>query len=172
MNWRTALIWAPRILILLVAAFFLLMASDIFSEGYSVGGMLLGFLMHNIPTIIFVAVLILTWNRPKWGGLAFAILGFITIFFFDTLEGPVVFFIVSFPILLEGEEYPISTAFDIMATPTVFLIDRDGTVRYTTMGFMKPGLEAMADAVADALGKPHAPLVSDADADVPMFVPG
>ena len=79
---------------------------------------------------------------------------------------------LSFPILLDEDDYPISRAFDIMATPTVFLIDRDGAVAYTTMGFMKPGLGALGDAVADALGKPHEPLVTDADADVPMFVPG
>jgi peroxiredoxin len=79
---------------------------------------------------------------------------------------------LSFPIVLDEDDYPISRAFDIMATPTVFLIDRDGTVAYTTMGFLKPGLDAMGDAVADALGKPHEPLVTDADGDVPMFVPG
>lgn len=79
---------------------------------------------------------------------------------------------ISFPMLLDDDDYPISRAFDIMATPTVYLIDRDGTVAYTTMGFMKPGLDALGDAVADALGKPHEPLVTDADADVPMFVPG
>jgi peroxiredoxin len=79
---------------------------------------------------------------------------------------------LTFPILLEGDDYPISNAFDIMATPTVFFIGRDGTVTYTTMGFLKPGLDAMADAVADALGKPHEPLVTVADTDIPMFVPG
>jgi len=79
---------------------------------------------------------------------------------------------ITFPMLLDGEGYPISSAFDIMATPTVFLIGRDGAVAYTTMGFLKPGLDALGDAVADALGKPHEPLVTDADANVPMFVPG
>jgi peroxiredoxin len=79
---------------------------------------------------------------------------------------------LTFPILVEGDEYPISRAFDIMATPTVFLIEPNGKIAYTTMGFMKPGLQAMADAVADAVGQPHEPLVTDADADVPMFVPG
>jgi hypothetical protein len=40
------------------------------------------------------------------------------------------------------------------------------------MGFMKPALDALGDAVADALAKPHQALVTSADADVPMFVPG
>jgi peroxiredoxin len=79
---------------------------------------------------------------------------------------------ISFPLVLEGDDYPVSRAFDIMATPTVFLIEPDGTVSYTTMGFMKPALDALGDAVADALGKPHQALVTSDDADVPMFVPG
>lgn len=79
---------------------------------------------------------------------------------------------ITFPLLLEGDEFPISRAFDIMATPTVFLIEPDGTVAYATMGFMKPALDALGDAVADAIGKPHQVLVTPDDADVPMFVPG
>ena len=79
---------------------------------------------------------------------------------------------ITFPLVLEGDDYPVSRAFDIMATPTVFLIEPDGTVAYTTMGFMKPALDALGDAVADALGKPHQALVTTDDADLPMFVPG
>ena len=59
-----------------------------------------------------------------------------------------------------------------MATPTVFLIEPSGTVAYATMGFMKPSLDALGDAVADAVGKPHRALVTPDDSDVPMFVPG
>src|SRR5919107_5887544 len=79
---------------------------------------------------------------------------------------------ITFPLLLEGDNYPVSRAFDIMATPTVFLIEPNGTVAYATMGFMKPALDALGDAVADALAKPHQALVTSADGDVPMFVPG
>jgi peroxiredoxin len=79
---------------------------------------------------------------------------------------------ITFPLLLEGDDYPVSRAFDIMATPTVFLIEPDGTVAYATMGFMKLALDALGDAVADALGKPHQALVTPDDSDVPMFVPG
>jgi peroxiredoxin len=79
---------------------------------------------------------------------------------------------ITFPLLLEGDDYPVSRAFDIMATPTVFLIEPGGTVAYATMGFMKPALDALGDAVADAVGKPHQALVMPDDSDVPMFVPG
>jgi peroxiredoxin len=79
---------------------------------------------------------------------------------------------ITFPLVLEGDDYPISRAFDIVATPTVFLIEPDGSVAYATMGFMKPALDALGDAVADALGKSHQALVTSTDADVPIFVPG
>src|SRR5215207_3307217 len=79
---------------------------------------------------------------------------------------------ITFPLLLEGDDYPVSRAFDIMATPTVFLIEPSGNIAYATMGFMKPALDALGDAVADALGKPHQVLVKPDDSDVPMFVPG
>jgi thiol-disulfide isomerase/thioredoxin len=79
---------------------------------------------------------------------------------------------LSIPILIEGPDYPLTLAYDIVATPTVFLIRKDGTVAWTTMGFMKPQLAALGDAVAAELGVEPKPVVSDDDADVPMFVPG
>ncbi len=79
---------------------------------------------------------------------------------------------LSFPILIEPEGYPISTAFDIAATPTVFLIQPDGTVAFTTMGFFKEPVNALGTAAAVAVGREAPPLFSDEDTDVPIFVPG
>ena len=79
---------------------------------------------------------------------------------------------LTMPILIEGPEYPLSRAFDIFATPTVYVIGQDRTVAWSTMGFLKPQIEEMSDAVAAVVGVPPKPIISDADADVPMFVPG
>ena len=79
---------------------------------------------------------------------------------------------LTFPILVEGPDYPLSNAFAIAATPTVFLIRRDGTVAFTTMGFFKGPVNDLGDAVAAELGADPDPLVTDADAGVPIFVPG
>jgi peroxiredoxin len=78
---------------------------------------------------------------------------------------------LTFPILVEGNGYPLSRAFDIAATPTVYLIRPDGTVSYTTMGFFKQTIDDLGDAVAAAIGRDPEPLVTEAD-DVPLFVPG
>ena len=79
---------------------------------------------------------------------------------------------ITFPILVEGDDYPVSRAFEIQATPTVFLIEGDGDVTFVTMGFLKPGIDDLGDAAADAVGFSHEPLITAADAEIPNFVPG
>lgn len=79
---------------------------------------------------------------------------------------------ITFPILIESDGYPLSNAFDIASTPTVFLIREDGTIAYETMGFFKDPVNGLADAVADAVGAEKSPLYTEADSDTPAFVPG
>jgi peroxiredoxin len=79
---------------------------------------------------------------------------------------------ITFPLLIEPEGYPISTAYDIFATPTVFLIRPDGTVAFTLMGFLRDQINQLGDAVAAELNQPPQPLITDADTDMPLFVPG
>ena len=78
----------------------------------------------------------------------------------------------NYPILIEGEEYPLSRAFDIFATPTVYVIDRDGQITYSTMGFMRDQVNDIAAAVTAALGLEAETIVSDDEEDIPRFVPG
>lgn len=79
---------------------------------------------------------------------------------------------ITFPIIIDPDNYTISRAFDIFATPTVFLIRPDGTVAATIMGFFKEQVNQFAASVAEALGLPDEPLTSEEETDVPMFVPG
>lgn len=79
---------------------------------------------------------------------------------------------VTFPLLIEPEGYPVSTHFDIFATPTVFLIRPDRSVAFTSMGFLKPQVDDLAEAVAAELELPPAPVTSEDETDIPMFVPG
>jgi len=79
---------------------------------------------------------------------------------------------LTMPFMIDLPDYPMSREFDIAATPTVFLIGQDGKVAWTTMGFLKPQLNDLGAAVAGLFGIDPIPVVTDADADVPMFVPG
>lgn len=67
---------------------------------------------------------------------------------------------VTFPILTDEvgnrpsptsshKDYPISNAYGLTMVPTVFLIEPDGTVKISSMGFVKADLESMADVLAD-----------------------
>jgi hypothetical protein len=60
--------WSPRGAGILIIFFVSLFALDVFGEGYTIGKMLLGFLMHMLPSIALAIVLALAW-RWEWVGL-------------------------------------------------------------------------------------------------------
>jgi peroxiredoxin len=80
---------------------------------------------------------------------------------------------LDYPVLIEGDEYPLSIAFDIFATPSVYVIRQDGTIAYTTMGFLRVQMEEFSRAVADVLGVAYQPIIDEeVDEEIPLFVPG
>jgi peroxiredoxin len=58
---------------------------------------------------------------------------------------------ITFPIALDEKEngYPASNAYGLTNVPTVFLIEPEGTVRVSSMGFVKSDLEQTAATLAD-----------------------
>ena len=81
---------------------------------------------------------------------------------------------VTFPILIEPEGYPVSKAFDITATPTVYLIQPDGEIAFDTMGFFADPVNALGETTAAAVAADPLPLYTEEDATggTPRFVPG
>ena len=80
---------------------------------------------------------------------------------------------VTFPMLLDEKSkgYDVSNAYGLTNVPTVFLIDRDGSVEAALMGFDKAGLESIAAALAERKKIAAAPLFR-ADESVPAHRPG
>ena len=78
---------------------------------------------------------------------------------------------VTFPILVDENDYATSREYDIMATPTVFLIDPSGTVVWQAMGFQKPLMDDLSARAAELLGLEPVMITNDTD-DVPSWVPG
>jgi peroxiredoxin len=79
---------------------------------------------------------------------------------------------ITFPLLVEGERYPISRSFDIFATPTVYLIRPDGTVVSAIMGFLRDQVNDFSATVAAEIGATPEPIIADDETEVPLFVPG
>jgi hypothetical protein len=69
--------WLPRILCILAILFIGMFSLDSFDPKLTLGNQLLGFFMHNIPTLILIAILIISWKWELIGGILFAAVGII-----------------------------------------------------------------------------------------------
>jgi hypothetical protein len=65
--------WAPRVAALLIIFFVGLFSLDVFGTGAPPLEVLIGFLIHNIPSIAMLLLLIFAWKRPVVGFVAFLI---------------------------------------------------------------------------------------------------
>ena len=56
-------------------AFLMLFSLDVFEEGLSAGQIALGLFMHNIPALVLLTVVIISWKRELVGGVVFILAG-------------------------------------------------------------------------------------------------
>lgn len=80
---------------------------------------------------------------------------------------------VTFPVLLdlESKGYIVSNAYGLTMVPTLILVDTDGAVLVSSMGFVKADLESIANQVVERAKISKAPLFLPADS-VPDVRPG
>lgn len=78
---------------------------------------------------------------------------------------------LSLPILIDAPELKLSRWFDLVAVPTLYLLDGHGTVVRGGMGFNKRELTAMADALASSVGAAKPSLWNPSE-EIPESRPG
>jgi peroxiredoxin len=78
---------------------------------------------------------------------------------------------VTFPLLLDEEAYSVSNGYGLTMVPTFFLIETDGKVRVSCMGFGKRELEEIAKELAERRNIATAPLFAAVE-KVPDHKPG
>lgn len=71
------LFWTPRILLILFAMFLVLFSFDVFDSCNGFFGCALALFMHNIPSIILLAILIFSWKHELVGASIFMTFGVI-----------------------------------------------------------------------------------------------
>jgi hypothetical protein len=71
--------WTPRVLSVCFVLFLAMFSLDVFEPGKSATEIAVGLFMHNIPALILMAVLIVSWKREIVGGIAFILAGFLYI---------------------------------------------------------------------------------------------
>lgn len=80
---------------------------------------------------------------------------------------------VTFPVLLdlESKGYIVSNAYGLTMVPTLILVDTEGSVLVSSMGFVKSDIESIADQLTERAKTSKAPLFLPADS-VPAVRPG
>ena len=76
------LLWAPRVLAILFAAFISIFALDVFGEGYSFWETIVALVMHLLPTAVVLVALAIAWRWQWVGGILFLALGLVYILVF------------------------------------------------------------------------------------------
>ncbi|PIN93610.1 hypothetical protein COU56_03560 [Candidatus Pacearchaeota archaeon CG10_big_fil_rev_8_21_14_0_10_31_9] len=73
--------WTPRILAILFIIFLAIFSLDVFGNDYTFWETVTGLFMHNIPSLILLIVLIISWKHEIVGGIGFILAGILYIVF-------------------------------------------------------------------------------------------
>ena len=73
------LYWTPRILAIIFILFLAMFSLDVFEGNYGFWGTILALFMHNIPVLILLGILIISWKHEIVGGIVFISAGILYI---------------------------------------------------------------------------------------------
>lgn len=106
--------WTPRILSILFLLFLAMFSLDVFDAQYGFWGTVLGLFMHNIPVLILLIILIISWKHEIVGGIAFILAGLFYIALVGRailIESPHPWFMLFWPVPIAGPAFLIGILF-------------------------------------------------------------
>lgn len=71
--------WTPRILSILFIIFLALFSLDVFDIHLNFWQTVIGLLVHNIPALILLVILLISWKHEIIGGITFILTGILYI---------------------------------------------------------------------------------------------
>ncbi len=103
---KRALVWAPRTICIIVAAFSTLISLDSF-EGHGLVDGLGRFAVHMLPTYVLIGMLLLSWRREWVGAAVSCTLGTLFLWWNHATHrnAPGVAFVIAAPFFLMGVLY-------------------------------------------------------------------
>lgn len=96
------ILWAPRILALLIAAFVVLMAFDNFTTGAAADKQVMGFFISIVPALGLIAGMIIALRHKLAGGIVIILMGIIMSVLLRNSVKSLPFLILSTPIIVTG----------------------------------------------------------------------
>jgi hypothetical protein len=108
--------WTPRILSIVFILFISVFSLDVFGEGNGFWGTLLAFLVHNIPSFVLLAVLLIAWKHELAGTVAFGLFGILyiimTVIRSNTGERTITFgWVVIYSLIIAGPAFLVAWLF-------------------------------------------------------------
>lgn len=101
--------WTPRVLSILFILFLALFSLDVFDMNLGLWGMIVGLFMHNIPSLVLLIVLVISWKHEIVGGIAFILAGFVYIGLL--LSNPFEWYMISWSLIVAGPAFLIGILF-------------------------------------------------------------
>lgn len=104
------LYWLPRVLTILFVLFIAMFSLDEFGNGYSIGQLLLGLFMHNIPTFVLIIFLVFAWKWELVGAVGFALAGlaYIAMLFMSAFRNSFEWYMISWSVFIAGPAFVIA----------------------------------------------------------------
>lgn len=101
--------WTPRILSIIFVLFLALMSLDVFSPELSFWQTLSALFIHNIPALVLLIVLLISWKYEIVGGITFILAGLLYIIVL--MSKPFEWYMLSWSIQISGIAFFIGILF-------------------------------------------------------------
>ena len=105
--------WTPRILAIIFVLFLMMFSLDVFDTNLGFWETVLGLFMHNIPALILLAVVIISWKKEIVGAYGFTIAGllYVLLLTVNALRGQFEWYMISWSLTIAGPAFVIAYLF-------------------------------------------------------------
>ena len=108
--------WTPRILSILFILFLALFSLDVFDLKLGFWPTILGLIIHNIPSLILLVVLVISWKHEIVGGIVFILAGLLyscLLIMRIIMSDPFEWYMLSWSLIIAGPAFLIGILFTI-----------------------------------------------------------
>ncbi len=102
--------WPPRILSILFILFLSLFSLDVIEPGLSLRQIITGLFMHNIPSLVLLIIIIISWKYEIVGGITFILAG-LSYIVMIILGGTPWYLTISYGMIIAGPTFVIGGLF-------------------------------------------------------------
>lgn len=105
--------WTPRILSVLFILFLALFSLDVFDMNLTPWETVVGLFFHNIPALILLVILLISWKKEIVGGIAFVSAGILysVMILMEMLKEPFKWYMLSWVLAIAGPAFLIGILF-------------------------------------------------------------